>query len=125
MGADVGELRAWAKDLGEAAEDLIPQARKVLVRGVINIKRDAKRRIGRPAAAPYYAASITDDVRQGGDYVEVEVGPDKNRRQGALGNLLEFGSVNNGPIPHMAPATDKELPVIERYLDGLVAELLE
>lgn len=125
MGADTGELSAWAFDLEQADENLIPEARKVLVRGVINIKRDAKRRVTGLKAAPYYAASITDDVRQGGTWVEVEVGPDKNRRQGPLGVFLEFGSINNSPIPHMRPATDKELPKIEKYLGDLIPDMLE
>lgn len=122
---DTSGLREWAKDLGEAAEDLVPEIRKVLVKGVIKIKRDAKRRVANLSHAPSYPGSITDDIRQSADSVEVEVGPDKNRRQGALGNLIEFGSVNNEPIPHMAPATDKELPHIEKHLDALLPELLE
>jgi hypothetical protein len=125
MSVDVGELNEWAFDLGETADDLIPDVRKVLVRAAINIKRDAKRRVSGLRAAPYYPASITDDIRTFGDSVELEVGPDKNRRQGALGNLLEFGSINNSPIPHMAPATDKELPRVAKYLGDLIPEALE
>jgi len=125
MGADVGELRAWARDLGEAAEDLIPEARKVLVRGVINIKRDAKRRISGHPSFRRLPAAITDDVRQGADLVEVEVGPEHGRPQGNMGHILENGTPTSAPSPYMRPATDRELPAINRYLDSLIPELLE
>lgn len=125
MRAETGDLSAWAEQLGDAADRVLPEARKVVVRGTIQIKRDAKRRVRGLRHAPYYPASITDDIRQGADWVESEIGPDKSRRQGALGNLIEFGSVNNAPIPHMAPATDAEKPRFERALEDLGARLLE
>lgn len=48
--------------------------------------------------APHYAKSITWERDRYGlaDY-GAEIGPDKGRRQGALGNLIEFGSINNWP----------------------------
>lgn len=125
MRAETGDLSAWADQLGDAADQALPESRKVVVKGAINIKRTAKRRVSGLGHAPYYPAAITDDIEQSGTSVTAEIGPDKNRRQGALGNLLEFGSVNNPPIPHMAPATDAELPRFDRALDELGARLLE
>lgn len=122
---DTSQLRQWATDLGEAAEDVVPEIRKVVEKGLLNIKNGARRRISGHPSAPYYPASIDYDIRQSGTSVEGEVGPNKNRRQGALGNLLEFGSVNNAPIPHMAPATDAELPKLEKHLGDVVPGLVE
>lgn len=45
---------------------------------------------------PYLPSAITVTIRGGLD-PEAEIGPDKLRTQGPLGNLLEFGSKNNRP----------------------------
>ena len=125
MRVETGDLSAWAGELGDAAGQVLPEARQGVIKGAIQSKRDAKRKVSKLAHARHYARSITDDMRQGGDWVESEIGPDKSRRQGALGNLIEFGSVNNSPIPHMAPATDAEKPRFDRALEDLGARLLE
>lgn len=49
------------------------------------------------AHAPAYPRSISYDMTIGVDGIEVEVGPDKSMAQGALGNLIEFGSAHNPP----------------------------
>jgi len=54
-----------------------------------------------------------------------EIGPDKLRRQGPLGNLLEYGSVHNAPHPHMIPAAEAEQPRFEQAMEDLSARLLE
>lgn len=118
-------LDAWIADLDSAAEDALPQARKVVARGALNIKKDAKERIGGLAHAPAYPKAISYDTRTSGMSTEAEIGPDKLRRQGALGNLLEFGSVNNPPHPHILPAVEAELPRFEQAMSDLAARLLE
>lgn len=45
---------------------------------------------------PYLPSAITVSF-QGDLAPEAEIGPDKQRTQGPLGNLLEFGSRNNRP----------------------------
>lgn len=47
--------------------------------------------------APAYPYSIGYDVHLSPTEVEVEIGPDKDKPQGALGNLIEFGSAHNPP----------------------------
>ncbi len=121
---DTRDLSAWADELGDAADKVLPEARNVVARGVMNIKRDARRLASGHDFLPHYPMSITYDIRQGGDYVEGEVGPDKNRRQGPLGAIIESGSVNSAPMPHMAPATAKELPRYYKALDDLLPKLL-
>lgn len=49
------------------------------------------------AHAPAYPRSISYDLTIRADGIEVEVGPDKSMPQGALGNLIEFGSAHNPP----------------------------
>lgn len=51
--------------------------------------------------APAFPYSITYDVSTftgfGASIIQADIGPDKDRNQGALGNLIEFGSINNPP----------------------------
>jgi hypothetical protein len=51
-----------------------------------------------------FPSSVTTDIRG----LTAEVGPDKNKRQGALGNLLHFGTSKSGPT----------LPNPQTYLDA-------
>ncbi len=122
---DTDDARRWMVDLDEAAREVIPEVRKVVQKGALNIKTGARRRIGRPAHAPAYPNSITYDSRESATGAVAEIGPDKGRRQGPLGNLLEYGSINNAPIPHIRPAGDEELPRFERAMDDLGVRLLE
>ena len=66
--------------------------------------------------APSFPASITTDLTQTFSGPEVEVGPDKDRTQGALGNILYFGTSNNGPVRNISVGIDAELPLFEKAL---------
>ena len=120
-----GDLDRLVTDLDKAVSRTPDEAEKVVAKGALNIKNGARQRIGSPAHAPAYPASITYDMRTGIRGPEAEIGPDKDRRQGPLGNILEYGSVNSAPIPHIRPAADEELPRFERAMEDLAAKLLE
>lgn len=122
---DHGDVDRWALKLDRVVSEVPDEAAKVVEKGALQIKNAARRRIGRPAHAPAYSRSITYDMRRALRGPEAEIGPDKGKRQGALGNLLEYGSVNNAPIPHIAPSAEEELPKFERAMEDLAARLLE
>jgi len=107
---DVTELLALAGELTAAGRTVTAQARAVVAKGAVNVKRDWRAGAAGTAGthAPAYPASITYDLTTSRGAVEAVIGPDKGRPQGALGNLLEFGSANNPP-----------------HLDGLRALLAE
>ncbi|MGC5033076.1 hypothetical protein [Micromonospora sp. DT229] len=118
------ELDRWVRTLDSAAEDAPAEARKVVQRGALQIKRDAQQRISGLKHAPAYPHSITYDTKETPGGAVAEIGPDKNRRQGALGNILELGTVKNPPRPHMIPAAQAEEPKFERALADLAERLL-
>lgn len=122
---DTSGLRDLAATLDRAADRAPEEAAKVVGRGCSNIKRDWKARWSGLAHAPALPFAISYDVTRAGSVITSEVGPDKNKRQGALGNLLEFGSVNNAPTPGGGPALDTEAPKFVRALGTLGAKLLE
>jgi hypothetical protein len=113
-----------AADLRHAAERAPEEIRKVVSKGALNIKTDWRRRWGGLAHAPAIPRAVTYDIKSSGSKVEAEIGPDKALRQGALGNLLEFGSVNNAPIPGGAPALETEGPKFTKALEDLAERLL-
>jgi hypothetical protein len=127
MGAKSSGLKELAADLGKAAETVVEHGKRIVGQGCNNIKRDAQRIIranSHRGYLPHYPRSITYDVTASGDTVRGEVGPDRARLQGGLGPLLEYGSVNNAPIPHLSPALDAEAPRFARYVAKLGESLI-
>jgi hypothetical protein len=101
-----------------AREQILPDVKAVVSRGALNVKNAAKAAAPDPHHAGLYKASITYTLTVEGDTVSAEIGPDKDKPQGALGNLLEFGGVKGGSKPHLVPSWDDE----EKKLDPFVAD---
>lgn len=122
---DMKEVVALATDLGRASARVEREADKVLERGALGVKdamaADARARHAGGSAAKHFPSSISYDRRYGVGRLAYEIGPDKDRRQGALGNILYFGTSNN------APTLDVEAGLIEeepRFLSEM-AQMLE
>jgi hypothetical protein len=118
----LGQLEAMLEGVGKEA---LPEGRKVVSKGALNMKNGMRRRVQGIQHAPAYPYSIGYSLKTSGLTVEAEVGPDKAKRQGALGNILNYGTLNNAPIPHVEPALDDEEPKYLAALDDLGARLLE
>ena len=110
--------------LDKATSRMLPEVSAVLGKAGLAIKKGAQQRWGGLGHAPALPYAVSYDVSYGLGGVSVEVGPDKSRRQGALGNLLEFGSINNAPRPALAPELDLEAAKTVTYLDALLVKLL-
>lgn len=112
---DAAELVELEGFLHQVGNDAITQGAAIVGKGALNIKTEAVRLIsGHTRHLPSYPRSINYDLTPGDDFVEAEIGPLKDRTQGALGNILEYGSPGRPPIPHLAPALDAEEP---RFVD--------
>lgn len=72
------------------------------------VQQGARDRIAGHKYLPQYPAAISYDVRHTGLGVEAEIGPDKGRPQGALGNIVEYGTSKNAPLPHLGPALEEQ-----------------
>lgn len=118
-------LEALAADLERAADMAPAEVRKVVGKGALNIKTDARRRVEGLAHAPAYPRAITYDTAVTPAGASAEIGPDKSKRQGSLGNVIEYGSVNNPPHPHLAPALQAERPRFEKALEDLAVKSLD
>lgn len=125
-------LNEWIGVLEGAADDVLPEARKVVGKAALNIKKDAQKKSSGIAHAPNYPRTITYDTAVLGTSVTAEIGPDKNkvvgggpnRTPGNLGHIFEYGTSRNAPLAHLGPALDYEAPNLERYLGDLGEDLL-
>lgn len=123
--ADADEVYELVQVLGHAAGAAPKAVRAVVQKGALNIKRDAQKRVTGLKHAPAYPRAITYDTHERVMSAWAEIGPDKERRQGPLGNILEHGTVNNAPTPHMGPAAETEEPKFRKALEDLAAEPFE
>lgn len=98
---DFSELDMLAADLGEAAANVGPFVRKAVQVTAHKVRDSWRENATGMLHAPAFPHSITYDMVGfqgfGATVLQAEIGPDKGRRQGALGNLIEFGSRNNPP----------------------------
>jgi hypothetical protein len=111
-------LMAAAEDIDDVLYEEVKDAAKV-------IRDDWRAQWAGFKSAPYLSRAVTFDVFRLGGSVSAEIGPDKQRRQGALGNLLEFGSVNNAPRPAGGAALARGAAGVESRLADSAVELLE
>lgn len=119
---DSSEVHDLLKVIGTAPAEALKDVRPVVQRGLLNIKNGARRRAAGLKHAPAYPSSITYDSHDTPTGAWGEVGPDKQRRQGALGNILEHGTVKNAPIPHMLPSARAEEPKFLKALERVAVK---
>ena len=121
---EIDGLNDLVRDLTAAPGRAQRKAPDVVRKGAVNVKNDAQRLISGLRHAPLYPQSITFDVKWEGSSYVAEIGPDKDKPQGALGNLLEYGSSRNAPLAHLGPALDLEGPRFEKAMSDLTDGLL-
>lgn len=116
-------LHELAADLARAERRAPLAARAAIEAGARDVQRSWRRAWSgiHPSAL---AASVTFDVRPGLGSIQAEIGPDKSLPAGALGNIIEFGTSKNAPIPGGLPALDAQAPRLERALGEAGEKLL-
>lgn len=123
------ELNHLARDIGDVPDKAGPFINSA-VQHTSRLVRDSwrERAAGNPYA-PAFPYSITYDLTVyrgfGVSMLRSEIGPDKDRPQGALGNLLEFGSVNNPPRGYGLAALEENEDDLERGLDAAIDDALK
>ena len=121
---DTSDVRRLERHLARVVPRARRDMRAVVRRGALNIKRDwrSNARSTAPKHAPAYPSSISYDVTSyGPDIYRAVIGPDKAGPQGALGNLLEYGSVKNPPHRDGGRALDAEQPRFEAQMALITA----
>jgi hypothetical protein len=117
-----------ARDMLKAAAEAIVGARGIVAKGSLNIKNEARKNVAQsaPVHNAHAANAITYDTQidAKGLVTRGEIGYDKGRPGGALGNLLEYGSRNNAPHRDLGRAFDSELPRFEDAIALMAKNLL-
>lgn len=132
------KLRA---DVSRFPQDAMPIFRRAAVDVAGMVKDTARQNAMGMAHAPAFPFSITydfvGDTHGGGALgafvgsnfgrydIAVEIGPDKDRPQGALGSLIEYGSVKNPPQGIMHGALQAHEADWERAVDKATDEAMK
>jgi hypothetical protein len=126
----------FARHLVEAAPKAAREAAKVVRKGSLNVKNEARRNVR--ATAPVHhahaAETITYDVDTADLTITGVIGYDKEigasagkKGPGAIGNLLEFGGGGDHSPPHrdLARALESEEPRFVQALADAAEKALE
>lgn len=109
---DLTELEALSARIAASAAVIRSEGPAVVSRGALNIKNtwrdNATQTVG--AHARLYPSTINYDLHPDGMLIEAEVGPDKAKPQGPLGNILEFGTSTQAGHNDGGLALDEEAP---------------
>jgi hypothetical protein len=108
---DLSGLDRLAADLRGAGNAIIPFAVKALAVTANNVKKTWRGKVsGKPSGLPGLAGAVSYDVKASGADIEAEIGYDKNRYQGPLGNISEFGSPTHPRPAGTAPPRCRRTP---------------
>lgn len=134
---DASDISKLAADIGKAPSKSGRTLRQAIEVTAVKIRDTAREKASGLEHAPAFPASITYDVGAnlsllretfgdgGADTLIAEIGPDKDRPQGALGNLLEYGSVNNSPRGIMHGALQENQADFEKGIDKAIDQALK
>lgn len=119
---DMSDVVRFAARIPHAEAAMVAPLAGVVETTASAIEKDLRSKARGVGHAPSFPSSITHDIRG----LSAEIGPDKNKRQGALGNILYFGTVNNAPVlEHPQAALDRARPAFEAAVAKVAGDGLE
>lgn len=118
---DTHELDQLADDLEQVPAETRPKFSKCVERGALNIKNGMRADAAGHPTYPYFPTSISYDMT---GELSAEIGPDKERVQGALGNLLYFGTSKSGGVLNINGPWQKEMPRLEDAIADVAEDIL-
>lgn len=94
MADGLGDLRKLVEDLSAAPERALGAIDRVVEKGAVNIKRDWRASVGGSEAFKHLQFAVGYDRFRTTDSLGADIGYDKDRVQGPIGNIAEFGTVD-------------------------------
>ncbi|QIS38614.1 hypothetical protein [Clavibacter capsici] len=125
---DSTDLFKLAADLGEAPDNIAPYLGKAIGVTSLKIKQTWASKVGSglnaalPRAIDYTVKGASD---RGGSSIESEIGFNKGRRAGALGNISEYGTLFHPPRGFGAASLQENEADFEKGIDAAVADALK
>ena len=120
MSDDMSELYQLAADLESGGKAVSRNARKAVQVTSHKVKTAAQQSVRGRKGLGHAASAISYDTTESGDGVESEIGYDKDRPVGRLGNLIEYGAPNSGN--QLSPSHDLGNALIaneQDFVDGI------
>jgi hypothetical protein len=123
--SDVSGFDRLEADLRGAGNAVIPFAVKALAVTANNVKKTWRGKVSGAVGLPGLANAVSYDVKASGADIEAEIGYDKNRYQGPLGNISEFGSPTVAPRGYGAAALQENTADFVHGLEKAVGDALK
>ena len=115
------ELARLARDFGNAGDSIMSDLQPVMKKAAQNIKTDLVANVRASRHFKGMARSISyDQVDPSSKSVAYEVGPDKSRPGGGLGNIAFFGTSRGGGTVDLEGPMFAEVPNLEREAMNLL-----
>lgn len=124
-GIDMTEVTKLANDLGRVPGRVGREAEQITRKGAQNVKEAMQAEAKSSGHYKHFAGAISYDRAMRLGDISYEIGPDKGRRQGALGNILYFGTSKNGPVLDIETGLRAEAPNFEKHLADLAGSVLD
>lgn len=118
---DTRELDNWALNLGRAGREVTVEALKVMEGTAGRVAAGMRQDFSGISHAPYVPGAIDYDVRG----LSIEVGVNKRKRQGALGNILAFGTSTLPAVVDHTASLQREIPKLEFILGEIGVGVLD
>jgi hypothetical protein len=119
---DFSELTQLAADLDKVPDNAGPLINSAIQVTSIKVKKSAAKRVGKSPQWSAAAGAIDYEVKTvqafGVSAIQSEIGYDKEKRAGGLGNLREFGAPDSSSGP-LAPHNDLATALHENEKDFL------
>lgn len=119
FGLDFSELNKLAADLGTVAGKAGPKLRSAIEYTSVEVKKGAQQKVGKRRHWRQAAAAIDYEVKVaaslGGSSITSEIGYDKDKPAGKLGNLVEFGAP--GSPNALTPGNELQTALHEQEAD--------
>lgn len=119
FGLDFSELTKLAADLGDVPKHVGPNLRSAIEYTSVGVKKATQEKVGKRRHFKQAAAAIDYDIkvdaRLTGSSITSEIGYNKGRGVGKLGNLIEFGAP--GAPNALTPGNELQTSLHEQEAD--------
>lgn len=122
---DMSEVGKLAADFDKIPAQAVRPLRTAVQTSARRVRDGLRTGVQGHVHLPQFPASITYETHEQANGIDAEIGPDKARTQGALGNIVFFGTSKNGPVADLNAPLDAEVPLFEQAVGEVVEKLFE
>lgn len=125
---DASEIYELAGDMSQAGAKAVPALRETMAQAgsafADQWRDNSRQNFSDDGHAKHYPDSIDSDLVFDLGGVSVDVGPNRAKKQGFLGHILEFGGERSPAYMDGLRALDAMEPRVERQVDAMIGHLL-